>query len=161
MKRATVLWPLVGVATLICSGCATLVPSEQRTEDYTPIFAAASAGDLAAVKTAIDADHGVLRATEWDNATLLHDAVQHNHPELTQLLLEDGADPNAVTKDGLTPLHMAAMNGDIQIAQMLLSHGAKINARDAKGWTPLDRAEKWDHPNLALILRSKGAKAGS
>jgi ankyrin repeat protein len=147
--------------SILVSGCALIVPSQHRTEGYAPVFAAASAGDLATVQKAVDRDPVLVKATEWDNATLLHDAVQQKHEDVAVYLLDKGADVNAVTKDGLTPLHMAAQNGDIAIVTLLLSHGAKLDPVDSKGWTPLDRAEKWDHPNAAAFLKRHGAHEGT
>src|ERR1700676_3341395 len=87
------------------NGCT---PSDHRTEAYTPVFAAATGGDLTAVGTAVDKDPALVKAREWDNATLLHGAVGQNHQDVAAYLLDKGADANAVTKDGITALHMAA-----------------------------------------------------
>ena len=121
------------------------------------MFAAAAGGDLPTVREAVGKDPYLVKATEWDNATLLHDAVGQNHQEVSAYLLDKGAEVNAVTADGLTPLHMAAQNGNLDIIKLLLERGAKIDAIDSKGWTPLDRAVKWDHPGAADFLRQHGA----
>lgn len=159
--RRIALLSAAAVVSLAATGCATLISSEHRTEDYTPLFALASAGDVVAVQAAIRQDRSALTATEWDHATLLHEAVQQNHLELTQALINDGADVNALTDDHLTALHMAAQDGNVTISRLLLDHGAEINAVDAKGWTPLDRAEKWQHPLTATFLRASGGKDAS
>lgn len=147
--------------TLATSGCGLLFPSHHRTEDYKPVFAAASAGDLAALRQAVDADPSLVKATEWGKATLLHDAVQHDQLEAAAYLLSQGADVNALTDDRLTPLHMAAQNGDVPDIELLLAHHATINPVDAKGWTPLDRAVKWHHAEAADILEQHGGHAGT
>jgi len=149
------------VLSLSFSGCATIFSSQHRTEDYTPLFASATAGDTAAVQTVIQQDPSAITATEWDHATLLHVAVQQNHQDLVEFLLKKGAEVKAVTDDGLTPLHMAAQNGNIGIARLLLLDRADINALDSKHWTPLDRAEKWEHPLTAAFLRRFGGKNGT
>jgi ankyrin repeat protein len=161
MLRNIALLSVVAVASLGATGCATLFSSEHRTEDYTPLFASASAGDVTAVQAAFARDKTVLTATEWDHATLLHVAVQQNHLDLAQFLITDGASVNVLTDDHLTPLHMAAQNGNVSIARVLLEHGAEINAVDSKGWTPLDRAEKWQHPQTATFLHASGGKNGT
>ena len=128
----------VALASLGLTGCATLFSSEHRTEDYTPLFASASAGDVVAVQTAITRDRTALMATEWDHATLLHVAVQQNQLALAQALVSDGADVNALTDDHLTPLHMAAQNGNVTISRLLLKHGVRSMQSMVKGgrrWT--------------------------
>jgi ankyrin repeat protein len=138
------------------SGCAIFSPSHHATEDYTPFFAAVSAGDLTEVKRDVEATPALVKATEWDNATPLHDAVGQNRKDVAAYLLDKGAQINAVTKDGLTPLHMAAQNGNIPMIVLLIENGAAVNAEDAKGWTPLDRASKWEHPDAAAFLSEHG-----
>src|ERR1700676_5192000 len=101
----------LALATILI-GCGGLVsPSAHRIEDYTPVFAAAAGGDLAAVQIAVDKDPTLVSATEWGKATLLHDAVGQNYQDVATFLLDKGADVNAITSDGITALHMAAQNG--------------------------------------------------
>lgn len=146
------------VVLCFISGCALLVPSHHTTEEYTPFFAAVSAGNLSEVQQDISANPALVRATEWDNATALHDAVGQNQREVAAYLLERGALVDARTKGGLTPLHMAAQNGNIPIIELLISHGAAINAVDGKGWTPLARAIKWGHAEAARFLTDHGGR---
>jgi len=161
MKHQHHVFLALAFATLI-SCCGLISPSNHRTEDYTPVFAAATSGDLTTVREAVDRDPALLNATEWDNATLLHDAVGQKHQDVALYLLDKGANVNAVTKEGLTALHMAAQNGDIAIITILLEPGrkTKIDPVDSKGWTPLDRAVKWDHQGAAEYLRQRGAHEG-
>jgi ankyrin repeat protein len=154
LRRFYIVLLCITVTSL--AGCGLLVSSHHRIEDYTPVFAAADACNLPEVRQAVDQDSNRLIATEWDNATLLHNAVGHNCVELAAYLLDKGANPNAVRTDGVTPLHLAAERGNIQIMELLLKHGANINAIDATGWTPLDRAVKWDRADAAAYLRQHG-----
>jgi ankyrin repeat protein len=157
-KSRLILIPLFLIFFAL-QGCRGLfAPSHHRTEDYTPVFAAASAGDLEAIKAAVKNDRSVLTAREWEDMTLLHDAVGQNHKDVAAFLLDQGADVNPLTKDRLTPLHMAAQNGNMEIVQLLLDRKADINAVDALGWTPVDRATKWRHPTVAAFLRLRGGQ---
>jgi ankyrin repeat protein len=135
-------------------------PFHHRTEDYTPLVAAADGCDLRTVRDAVEKDPSLLESTEWDNATLLHNAVGHDCTELAAYLLDKGANANATKSDGVTPLHMAAQRGNIEIMDLLLQHNANINAVDAKGWTPFDRAQKWDHADAAAFLKQRGGHEG-
>lgn len=157
MTKSRSFYFVLLILTALQSGCGLFAPSHHPIEDYKPVFADASAGNIDAVRRAVATDPSVLTAREWDDATLLHLAVGQNHKELAEFLLDKGADVNALTQDHLTPLHMAAQNGNLEIVQLLLSRKAKLDAVDSKGWTPLDRARKWRHPGVADFLVKQGA----
>ncbi len=61
--------------------------------------------------------------------------------ETVQILVEAGADVNAVNEADFTALHGAAMRGLNEVVQYLVDHGARINARDFRGRTPYRLAE--------------------
>jgi len=94
--------------------------------------------------------------------------------EAVKLLLELGANVNAVDADGRTALHGAAHKGRNDIVQFLADHGAKLDARDGGSrdsiagellghtWIPLDYADGLvrvgvqsaiPHPATAALLR--------
>ena len=58
-----------------------------------------------------------------------------------ELLLRNGADPNAKDNCGWTPLHEAsrycACTSSLETVELLLRNGADPNAKDSDGWTPL------------------------
>jgi ankyrin repeat protein len=147
---------------LALSGCGLFIRSEPGSViAYTEVVEAATAGNVPKVQAALDQDPRFIRKTEWDGATLLHDAVGHKEEAMAAFLISRGAEVDARTSSGLTPLHMAAQNGDMPIIRLLLDHHARLNAVDGKGWTPLDRAIKWRHPDAAEFLRARGGKANS
>jgi ankyrin repeat protein len=151
---------MLGCATL-STGCGLITPSHHSTADYTPVVAAATAGNLPTVKDAVEKDPTLVKYKEWNGATLLDDAVARNHTDVAAYLLDKGADANAAKTDGVTPLHIAARNGNIGMMKLLLDSGANINAIDSKGWTPLDRANKWGHPAAAEFLKQLGGHEGA
>lgn len=55
--------------------------------------------------------------------TAVHLAAFHGYSDNLRLLLEAGADPNAICDDGETPLHTACTGGSILCATLLLDHG--------------------------------------
>jgi ankyrin repeat protein len=160
--RSLKSWTTAIMLFIALSGCGLFMRSEPGPViAYTEVVAAATAGDVSKVQAALDRDPRLIRKTEWDGATLLHDAVGHKEEPMAAFLLSRGAEVNARTSSGLTPLHMAAQNGDIPIIRLLLDHHARLNPVDGKGWTPLDRAVKWRHPEAAEFLRARGGKAHS
>ena len=94
----------------------------------------------------------------------LHWAAACNRdPQVTSLLLEAGADVNAVG-EGLTvtPLHCAAMtNPNPKVMQVLLEAGAEVNAQNESEITPLRMAcgSSQKNPEIILVLLDAGADA--
>lgn len=66
------------------------------------------------------------------------------HPEVTNILLEYGADPN---KPGLTsyPIHQAVPHP--RSMRLLLENGANPRATDSQGWKPIHKATRLDTTN--------------
>lgn len=89
--------------------------------------------------------------------TPLHYAVFHGNLEITEYLIEKGADVNARNRNSDTPLHLAAMNGNVDIAKILLKHNADVNAKNNEGKTALDYATNNNHQELVELLLAHGA----
>jgi len=70
----------------------------------------------------------------------LHAASAAGSLEIALLLVEAGADVNAVQQAGFTPLHAAAMAGRIDLAKLLLERGADPNVKADDGRTALAMA---------------------
>jgi ankyrin repeat protein len=70
--------------------------------------------------------------------TALHCAAFWGHFEVAKLLIDRGADVNALTQEKGTPLHDAARMCNAKVARLLLDSGANRDARDKDGQTPLD-----------------------
>lgn len=62
--------------------------------------------------------------------------------DAVRLLLEAGADPNAVTPEGEAALHMAAKDGKLDIIEILADAGAQLDLQNADGETALEIVEK-------------------
>ncbi|DAZ96418.1 TPA: hypothetical protein N0F65_012499 [Lagenidium giganteum] len=63
----------------------------------------------------------------------LAEAARQGHTETVKVLLEWGADKNAVNKLGWTALHEAAYHSRVAIVQMLIVYGADVMIKTLKG----------------------------
>ena len=78
-----------------------------------------------------------------DDSYQLHQGHEVNPTDLVQLLLQAGADPNAVDRFGRTPIMLAAVRDPFMgpyfpgVAEALVAAGADLNAGDLYGRTPL------------------------
>ncbi|CAL1541588.1 unnamed protein product [Lymnaea stagnalis] len=108
----------------------------------------ASVNNILLVQDAIDngADVNLI----WQGQTALFFATQHCNLEMLKLLLQAGAKPSAINKDGLTPLHKACEKGAYDIVQLLIDAGSDVNVSSKYGRTPLLYAVQYG--NLALVL---------
>jgi uncharacterized protein len=87
----------------------------------------------------------------------LHSAAAGAHLAIARLLLEHGADVNAVQEGGFVPLHSAAQNGQIEMVTLLLARGAAVGAQTSDGRTALAFALEAGHTRVAELLRQNGA----
>jgi ankyrin repeat protein len=71
------------------------------------------------------------------NFTPLHFAAREGALESVRVLVEAGADVNAVDPDGIGTMLMAIINGHYDVAAYLLEHGADPNLADKTGRTAL------------------------
>ena len=123
------------------------------------VFEAAGLGRVERLRELLDADSELARAWAPDRATALHFAAFFGQPEATRLLVERGADLEAVssTFGDVTPLHSACASGECESARILLEAGADPNVRQQGGFTPLHAAAQNGDEELARLLLARGA----
>jgi len=78
----------------------------------------------------------------------IHEASNHGHRDVVELLLDNGAqsainDKGGVTCDGITPIYDAASNGHLSVVQLLLDRGAKATIKTDANQTVLDALLFW------------------
>jgi urea transporter len=62
---------------------------------------------------------------DYDLRSLLHEAVEHEHADIVDMLLAFGADSSPVDRWGTTPLWAAILHARFDIAEKLLKYGAR------------------------------------
>lgn len=137
----------------------------------TPLKYAAWSGKVDAVKSLLE--HGADVDAETDSGpTPMRYAVwgSGKHPEaaieITQILIDAGADSNRTAEDGFTPLHESALRGSTDIAKLLIANGNDVNQQisgDGK-WqnaTALDIAMSYELDSFVSFIQDEGGKSGS
>jgi ankyrin repeat protein len=85
--------------------------------------------------------------------TALHAAIAGKQSvELVALLIEHGADVNAVDSEGHKPIQSAAFEGNIEIANVLIRHGADVESDGGQG-SAAAIAEKRGNGAFAALMR--------
>jgi len=150
-----------------------------KDQKYVPFVAAVLANDLKKIKQLIG-DGADVNWTINGGMTVLMFAAERSSFETVKLLIEKGADVNAVNTyfyngprvkcfqpwvkndyhDGhnKTALFYALNNPDLKVTELLLDKGANINAKDISGETVLMYAiDDKNRPQIIKLLIAKGA----
>lgn len=148
----------------------------RRDATVTTLFDACARGDVNALRSLLDADPSLARATKrpspYAGWTALHEAVKGAHLDIVTILLAHGGDPNArEAGDNTTPLHWAAATGRRDVIEALLNAGADVHGHgdvhelDVIGWGALYHGEDEDaeQPSAArrdaiALLLERGAR---
>jgi uncharacterized protein len=132
---------------------------------------AVRAGDVDVVKRLLS-EHPELARASVGTRTALHFVTDWpgyfpSGPKIAKLLIDAGADPNALTTgggsqtpgpDSETPLHWAASSDDVDVALALIDGGADLETPDGSIGTPLDNAVGYGCWPVARLLVRRGAR---
>lgn len=122
-------------------------------DGFSPLGLAAFFGQCDAARSLLDAGADPNRASQNSmRVAPLHSAVAAERLDIAALLLERGANVNAVQADDFSPLHEAAQNGQVDMIELLLQHGADRAARKSDGQTALDVAQAHGKTEAATLL---------
>ena len=84
-------------------------------------------------------------------------AADRGHLKVIQLLLEAGADTNAIDENLATASMAASHNGHLEVVRLLLEAGADANAIDENMATALMDADQNGHLEVVRLLLEAGA----
>lgn len=138
---------------------ALLVTGCESAEQAKPKFLdAVSRVDVETVRSLIGKHPELAKATNGAGVPVLVLALDIGNPEIVELLLNNGADPNPAP-NGFAPIQSALSRGsNPRIIKMLLDHGANPNVTSASlGMTPLMKVARLGDKESAEALVEKGA----
>jgi ankyrin repeat protein len=131
---------------------------------YLNVFDAAAIGNVDTLKRRLTEDPQAAHEYSADGFTALHFAAFLAGVAEIRVLLDAGADVNAVAHNDMkvTPLHSAAAQGSVEACNELLIAGADVNAQQQGGFTPMDEAlMKKNDEMAALFLVHGGQPSGN
>jgi ankyrin repeat protein len=154
-----------GVSALLAAlyrGASEIADAVRDAKNDLDVFEAAATGDVDRLRGLLDSDPALVHAWTSDGFTALHYAVFFDGAAPAALLLERGADANALATHPqikVRPIHSAAASQQTESARLLLDHGADVNVRQEGGFTPLHSAAFHGDGTLAELLLERGADA--
>jgi uncharacterized protein len=124
------------------------------------VFEAAAVGRVDRVRELVDANPGLATAFAPDGFHALGLAAFFGSPEVVRLLVERGADVNAVARNAqirTTALQAAAASSDNESARLLVEAGADVNVAQPGGFTARHAAAANGNEELVRLLLEHGA----
>ena len=149
--------PTFSVENIATGSANATAPETTATAETTAPGSAAANTAMTNTEFAVPAPPDINAPVANDGSTALHEAAQFNRLDEVKLLLEKGADINAVNSVGLTPLHLAARSGHTDMVALLLARKADVMAKDIFGLTSLHLAAQYGHENTMYLLIANGA----
>ena len=129
-------------------------------DDELTVFEAAAFGRLQRLEELLRADPSRAAEVSGDGFTALHLAVFGGQEEAARLLIEHGADVDALATSEIArvaPLGTAAFVRSAPLAALLLDAGADVNRAGAGGFTDLHSDAQSDDEELVRLLLARGA----
>jgi ankyrin repeat protein len=109
------------VAELLLEYLSRRAPVVEGLEEF---LSAAQSGDIEKVKNELTRNPSLARAASDTGDTALHQAIDRQHTDVAQLLLEAGADVEVQRADGVRPINLAIRRGNRKLAELLVANGA-------------------------------------
>jgi ankyrin repeat protein len=149
-------------------GIVNLLFARGRTLD---VFLAAELGMATELRAQLARDSSLATQFSGSGATALHGACYWGSVAAARVLLEGGADVNAITRDSflrIAPIGCAVATPNVPnpsddeaavvaLVELLLAHGANVNAQRRDGMTALHAAAYRGHLQVIEMLLQAGA----
>lgn len=151
MTRAAALLAALAFAFAATAG-AQVAPTPAETAAYRGLFAAAAAGDAAAIAKLAAAGADV-KARDAHGRTPLHVAAFAGRRDAMRALAKAGADPNALDGDRYDIVTIAAVADDVETLKVALAIGGKAtNVTSRYDGTALIAAAHLGHDEVVRTL---------
>jgi ankyrin repeat protein len=133
-------------------------------QQITEVFEAAQEGDASRLRDLLNAEPTLANTENNDGLTPLGFAAHFGQIDAVKVLLECGADVNAISHSKVsfipsnTALHAAiAGNKSKEVIEMLIKNGTDVNAVDSNEHTPIQAAAFEGNLEIARLLIENGA----
>jgi ankyrin repeat protein len=126
-------------------------------KDWTPLHVLAFFGIVAKSKRLLGQGAEIEANDNSFKFTPLHCAAYRGHDEMVSFLLDNGADGNAVTRNGSTALHLATQYGQRKVMKVLLSRRVNSQIANEHGDTGLQLAvgTAADEATVPLLVKNR------
>ncbi|KAL8825726.1 MAG: hypothetical protein Q9170_007682 [Blastenia crenularia] len=134
--------------------------NRQNNAGWTALQMATDRGQEAVVKLLLD--HGAKMIPDKEGWAPLHFSCNNVELEVTRVLLQAGADPNARAQQHATPLNLVIhasgkvdQGHRLKLVELLLEHGAQ-DIPNSDGWYPLHGAASFGYHQIINLLLDQG-----
>jgi len=121
------------------------------------VFEAAALGDMVQLRAWLEKDHTLATAQSPDGFSPLHLACFFGQPDAAAVLIQHGANVNAVSPGRIGVIHSAAASRDAAMVKLVLKAGADPNLQQQGGYTALHEAAMHNSVERAQALLDAGA----
>ncbi|KAK6339219.1 hypothetical protein TWF718_008641 [Orbilia javanica] len=155
------------IVDLLLKGDTTSINTSTNDYGRTPLMLAARNGHETVVEILLGTLHVNIDVRDVEGRTAMAHAVSEGHQRILELLIDAGADVNAVDNDAETTLRMAVLGSHLNIADFLVKNGADVNAINNAGEAAIHIAVEKGYQETIDLLIKNGAnvnvksKAGS
>ncbi len=116
------------------------------------LLLASAKGDTSKVKALLSIGAEVNHSQPYEGITPLMFAAENGHLRTVEILIDSGANVNAMPYSGIDALLSACIAGHIFVVDTLILNGANINTQNYNGQTPLIYAAAYDDEIMTDVL---------